>query len=371
KLEELIAQDLALEPEANAIEDVDRLLHYQRDLFTLLNNFVSFRDFYQRRSKAVFQAGTLFLDGRSCDLCVRVDDAAKHGALAVLARTYLVYCDCTRRGSADRMTIAAAMTDGDSDQLMVGRNGVFYDRQGQDWDATITKIVEHPISVRQAFWSPYKKIAKMVGEQIQKFALSREKAVQDKAATNIVSTGAKVEAGKPGAAPAATPFDVGKFAGIFAAIGLALGMIGTAIVAVVTGFVSLRWWQMLLAVLAIVLLISGPSMLIAWFKLRGRNLGPILDASGWAVNTRARINIPFGRSLTAMARLPPGAERSLKDPYAEKKQPWALYIILIGIAVAAIVLWQQGYLRQWLDLPPAAPAVESPAPPAAPAQPAP
>ena len=47
-----------------------------------------------------------------------------------------------------------------------------------------------------------------------------------------------------------------------------------------------------------------PAMLMAYFKLRKRNLGPILDANGWAVNTRARINIPFGTALTHMAQLP-------------------------------------------------------------------
>jgi len=31
---------------------------------------------------------------------------------------------------------------------MVGRNGVFYDRKGRDYDATITKIVASPISLR-------------------------------------------------------------------------------------------------------------------------------------------------------------------------------------------------------------------------------
>ena len=28
------------------------------------------------------------------------------------------------------------------------RNGVFYDRAGGDWDATITKVIDHPISIR-------------------------------------------------------------------------------------------------------------------------------------------------------------------------------------------------------------------------------
>ncbi len=37
------------------------------------------------------------------------------------------------------MTIVAAFTAGDVDFLFVGRNGVFYDREGRDWDATITQ----------------------------------------------------------------------------------------------------------------------------------------------------------------------------------------------------------------------------------------
>ena len=213
------------------------------------------------------------------------------------------------------MTIVAAMTGGDADEMMVpGRNGVFYDREGRDWNASVAKVVEAPISVRQAFWSPYKRIGRMIGDQIQKFAAARDKAVDDKAAAGVADAGAKVEApAAPPAAPAA-PFDIAKFAGIFAAIGLALGALGTALAAVVSGFLSLPAWQMPLVIIGIVVLISGPSMLLAWLKLRQRNLGPLLDANGWAVNTRARINIPFGGALTGVAALPPGASRSLTDP---------------------------------------------------------
>lgn len=333
-LAELIARDKALEAESNAITEVERLARYVRDLGVLANNYVAFRDFYTGRAKGVFQAGTLYLDGRSFELCVRVEDPGKHGVLAGLSRLYLAYCECVR--GADKMTIAAAITGGDSDQLMIGRNGVFYDRQGRDWDATIVRIVEHPISIRQAFWGPYKRIIRMVGEQIQKFAASRAKAAEDKAAAGLIKSGTTAAEAKP--APA--PFDVAKFAGIFAAIGLALGAIGTALAAVVTGLLQLSWWQWPLAIAAVALLISGPSMLIAWFKLRQRNLGPLLDANGWAVNARALINIPFGTSLTQLAKLPEGAERSLSDPYAEKKRPWGVYLLVI-VAVAAFLafLW--------------------------------
>ena len=335
---ELLAKDKALEPEFNAIASVDRLVRYHRDLFTLLKNFVNFADFYNRRDKALFQAGTLYLDGRSCDLCVRIGDMDKHALLATLSRTYLAYCRCTRRlagGGTEEMTIAAAFTDGDADYLMPGRNGVFYDRQGRDWDAAIVKVIEHPISIRQAFWSPYKRIARMINEQVEKMAASRDKSVTEKAQAGVAGGAQKLEAGSP-PLPAKPPFDVAKFAGIFAAIGLAVGAIGTAIASVITGFMQLIWWQMPLAIGGIMLLISGPSMIIAWLKLRQRTLGPILDANGWAVNARARINIPFGRSLTKVAVLPPGAERSLEDPFADKKSVWPKLLLLIIVLLVLL-----------------------------------
>jgi len=318
--------------EGDGVRDLEKLARYVRDLHPLANNFVAFRDFYTRQGKATFQIGTLYLDGRSCELCVAVNDAAKHAALAGLSRVCLVYCDCVR--GAEKLSIAAAFTAGDSDQLMVGRNGVFYDRQGRDWDATISKIVEHPISLRQAFWSPYKQAARMVGTQLQKMAAAKAKAADDKLTGAAVTATTKGVTGKAEVPP---PFDVGKFAGIFAAIGLALGAIGTMMVSLVGGLFGLKWWQIPLALLALMLLISAPAVILAWFKLRSRNLGPILDANGWAVNARARINIPFGTSLTQLAKLPDGAERTLNDPYADK--PSRAPYLVAALAVLVLAIW--------------------------------
>ena len=336
---------LAAKPDPNAVTDgvldLEKLSRYVRDLQTLANNFVAFKDFYTSQGKATFQVGTLYLDGRSCDLCVAVNDAAKHGALASLSRICLVYCDCVR--GTEKMSVAAAFTAGDSDQLMVGRNGVFYDRQGRDWDATIAKIVDHPISLRQAFWSPYKQLARLVSSQLQKMAASKAKASDDRLAalaTDAVKKGTTPVPEAKAAPPAA--FDVAKFAGIFAAIGLALGAMGTALAALLSGLFSLSWWQIPLVLVGVMLLISGPAVLVAWFKLRSRTLGPILDANGWAINARARINIPFGTSLTQLAQLPDNAQRSLVDPYADKpsKAPYVLAILV----VLAFVVW---LLRLW------------------------
>lgn len=329
------ARPNALAPESALLRDLERLARYVRDLLPLANNVVAFRDFYTRQGPAIFQLGTLYLDGRSAELCVAVSDPARHVALAGLARMCLVYCDCVRPG--EKISIAAAFTAGDADQLMVGRNGVFYDRAGRDWQATITRIVEHPISLSQAFWSPYKRLARLAGEQLQKVAGGKAKEVEDKMAQSTADLGKQVQTAPK--APAQQAFDVGKFAGIFAAIGLALGAIGTAFAAVITSFLSLVWWQMPLALLGALLVVSGPSVLLAWFKLRSRNLGPLLDANGWAVNARARINIPFGGSLTQEAQLPDGAERQLTDPYAEQALPWKRYALLLVI-VLSILGWR-------------------------------
>jgi hypothetical protein len=335
----LIAQDKALEPESNAISAVERLVRYHRDLNKLVHNFVSFRDFYRRKEKAIFQAGTLYLDQRSCDLCLTVEDAGKHAIMAGLAGAYLAYCECARKGTNEKMQIVAAFTNGDSDNLMVGRNGIFYDRKGRDWDATISKIVDNPISIRQAFWSPYKKAARMIQEQIAK----RAAAADDAATTRLAQAEANIEKAAQTSQPQAPDPAKQKIdPGLVAALSVGAAGLGATFGAIVTGFLNLKA-MMPLGVVAILLIISGPSMLMAWLKLRRRNLGPILDANGWAVNAKARINVPFGASLTGVAALPPGHQRDMLDPFAEKKRPWKLYWTLFIILVLAL-LWVFGKL---------------------------
>ncbi len=361
----LIAKDKAEEGHAQAVIGLSRLVHYHRDLGKLCNNFVNFRDFYGRKDKAIFQAGTLYLDQRSCDLCLTVEDAGKHAAMAGLAGTYLAYCDCYRKGSGEKMQIVAAFTGGDSDNLMVGRNGLFYDRKGRDWDATITKIVDNPISIRQAFFAPYKKLVRMIEEQVAKRAAAADTAADAKLAEAAKAV-ASAEAPKP-AEPPKSKFDVGTLA----AIGLVLSTLLAALGGIFGKILGLAWWQIPLAFVAILLAISAPSMIMAYLKLRRRNLGPILDANGWAVNAKAKVNVPFGGSLTGVAALPPGSQRDLVDPFAEKKSPWPkLIVLLILLALAYVVLDKLGYIYRWTDGNlghPKKPKVEQVAPPAAPA----
>jgi hypothetical protein len=350
RVAELVANDLALEPEATAIDSLERLVRYHRDLYRLCRNFVSFEDFYEGKEPASFQLGTLYLDQRACHLCLPVDDPARHVVMAGLAGAYLAYLDCARTAPSEKMQIVAAFTAGDSDNLMIGRNGVFYDRKGRDWDATITKIIDNPISVRQAFFAPYKKLARLIEEQVAKRASAADASANQQLG-HAAATTVNLDKNLPPTAPTAPPAAAKKLdIGTVAALGVAFGAIGsflTAIVGYATGVFRLGIPATAGAFLAVVLIISMPSVVMAYLKLRKRNLGPILDSNGWAINTRARINVPFGATLTAVPKLPPGSRRDLQDRFAEKKFPWRRLVVFLAL-IALGVTWYQGKLDRHL-----------------------
>jgi hypothetical protein len=340
----LIARDKSLEAEAASIDQVERLVRYHRDLARLCTNFVSFEDFYDGRP-AIFQYGTLYLDQRACKLVLPVADAAKHATMAGLAGAFLAYLDCTRPATAEKVQIVAAFTAGESDNLMIGRNGIFYDRQGRDWDATITKIVDNPISIRQAFWAPYKKFVRLLEEQVAKRAAAADTESHGTLAF-AASGAANIGNAKP---PEAKKIDVGTVAALGVAVG-AVGAFATALIGYATGLFKMGPLATLAAFVGIMLLISMPSVVLAYIKLRKRNLGPILDANGWAVNTRAKINVPFGATLSSVAKLPRGSRRDTSDRYAEKSFPWKS-LLVVGLLLYGAYAWWEGKLDRLLPEP--------------------
>ena len=358
---------------AAAIEPVERLLRYCRDYYRLLHNYVVFKDFYRRDDKflAVFQAGKLYIDQRCCDLCVKVSDMGKSTATAGKSGMYLIYCHCVAKSGGAQMDIVAALTDGEIGGLHEGKNAIFYDRMGNDWDATITKIVDNPISIRQAFWSPYRKFGNWVTEKITKSASEKESkqfdemtTKADTASTNITVKAEGAEAEAKANEKKAQMFDIAKFAGIFAAIGLALGAIG-GVLATLGGFVAAKWYNVIILIAAIVVLISGPSMLLAWLKLRKRNLGPVLNANGWAINSDVKVNTTFGKTLTSMAKYP---KVVAPDPFTDKGMPWwqkclIWLVVLVTLFLGIFRLTQHRWVWQPKpEEPVVVEAVEEPAP---------
>ncbi len=340
---------------------LEKLLLLTRDFCTLLRNFVSFQDFYAKRGKAllgrgdakdtpwaIFQAGTLVIDQRACNLCLKVSDMAKHNTQAPDSGMFLIYCNCKHQATGQTMQIVAAMTVGNIRNLKVGKNALFYDRQGRDWEAEVVKIIDNPISIGQAFWSPYRKLGDWISGLITKSAAEKEK-------KSFADMTAKLQT-TPAATPATTPldqkkmeaFDIAKFAGIFAAIGMAVGYIGSFLTSLATGvkdIATYAWWALPVAIISLLLVVSGPSMILAWMKLRKRNLAPLLNANGWAVNADAIVSVLFGNTLTDQAQYP---LVKVKDPFAKKglsksgKWSIAIAVIVVAIAIAVLVCYLLG-----------------------------
>lgn len=358
---DFVAQDAALEEDAANIDMVNKFLHIFRDFYRLLRNFVTFDDFYTKDKdvSAIFQSGRLIIDQRECRFCMQVADMAKHSASAATSGMFLVYCDCTTKSKPGKITVVAAVTVGDIGDLIVGKNAVYYDNDGVEWDAVITKIIDNPISVAQAFWSPYRRMAKTVENLINKSAADKDAKIMADATAKINAVPATGTAGAAAAAPA-QPFDIGKFAGIFAAFGMAIGSLGTALTKIFGGVLNMPIHKTLLAVVAIILAISGPAMVLAWLKLRRRNIAPLLNANGWAVNAASKISIPFGETLTDAAKYP---KMKLKDPYARKGlAPWKKWTIsFASLVVVLAVLWLVN-LFAWAKLPSPLPWFDKDAP---------
>ena len=351
---DLVAQDLAVAEEASNIDMVDKFLHIFRDFYRLVRNFVTFHDFYDKDAAtlAIFQSGVLMIDQRACHFCMNVTDMAKHNAMAPSSGMYLLYCDCSTKNSAAKIQIVAAVTVGEIGDLMVGKNAVYYDNKGVEWDAVITKIIDNPISISQAFWSPYRRMATVVENLINKSAAEKDAKMMKDATERINAAPTALPAGGTDAAkPAAPapPFDIAKFAGIFAALGMAFGMIGTALSGLVDSLSELGLLNLIFVFVGIILAISGPAMVMAWMKLRRRNIAPLLNANGWAVNASSKISILFGETLTDMAKYP---KLKIKDPYAHKGlAPWKKWTIsLASLVVVLSALWLANLLS-WANLP--------------------
>lgn len=343
----LVERDKGLAAESSSIDDVKKLMYYYRDFYRLLKNFVLFTDFYSRAPgvRAMFELGQLYIDQRCCDLCIRISDMSKHADMAAQSGIFLIYFKATSKVLGKSMDAVAVMTDGDIFDLRPGKNGIFYDLQGNNWDAVITKVVDNPVSISQAFWAPYRKAWEFCVGIINKSAADKDAKINADLQAKVKTAAATT----PGAADAAKTdkpqaFDIAKFAGIFAALGMAFGYIGTFLTSIVTGIQNTPPLDLILILLGLMLVISGPSCFIAWTKLRKRNLGPILNANGWAINSKVLVNILFGGKLTTVAKYP---KLKLADPYDQKTPAWKMWLptVLIILAIAFLALYFTGNLE--------------------------
>ncbi len=331
---DLITRDLALADEYDRFVDCERALRYAAYLANWLCNYVNQANLYDSNCESVFRTGELYIDGRVCNLCFHVANEAAHAALAAKSKCCLLYVKLTRKATGETRQVCAVVTAGSTAPLYAGRNGIFYDCDGKDWDAVVTKVVESQVCLKEAFWAPWAKIATTISEQCKKFLASK----QDAAVTKV---GTGVTAATAATAPKPAP-DGAALASSVAALGVGIGMAGAAFAGLMGLLTGLPLWKVFAGVAAIILLVSLPSVVLAWFKLRARDLGAILNACGWAVNRPLYFSNGLARTFTRPAVMPVGAAVA-RDPYASHFFLKLVLLLLVLAGIVAGVCWKKGY----------------------------
>lgn len=267
------------------LDDEERVLRYKLHLVEFLENYVNMKRLYDLEDLAIFQTGVLRIDAKEMNLCFHVESEAAHSALAERSKCCVIYLKLSRPSEGATRQICAVVTAGAVAQLYVGRNGVFYDRDGKDWEAVVTKVVEAQVSLREAFWAPWRKLGEGVAATVKKFLGDKQAAAQK----NVEAGTQNAQAG--GAAMASS----------VAAIGIGVAMVGSAAAALMAAISNMTALQIAISIVALILVVSLPSVILTWFKLRQRDLGAILNASGWAINRPMRFSIKRARGFTICA----------------------------------------------------------------------
>jgi hypothetical protein len=323
----LIAEDRAAAAELARLGDLHRLLLYHQWLFEFVNNFVSFPRLFSLERRALFEMGTLILGGQAFALCVKVRDRATHAEQAKNSGMYLLYLRVSGPAPQDNYEIAVPVTRGDPQRLYVGRRGIFLGVSGKELDAQVVQVVENPVGVSYAVKGPLRRLQAMVAGRAEQLTGVAQKEAETSVAKVATDVEASVQEGirraqqaAPPSAPV-SPADAPTAAApvrssvsardLLVGGGVALAGVGTALkflTDVAAQLMDVATLLRLFGVLgAFVGLITVTTVINVWWRLRRRDVGVLLQASGWAINGRMRLTGPMARLFTRPARIPPNA----------------------------------------------------------------
>lgn len=325
RLGKLIDTDTEAGTELSSLNDLEYLILLQRWILDLCNNFVSFPHLYMPEQRAMFEKGRLVMDGTIFNFNLEVTDPDKHSAIAVRSGIYLIYSEVTGTLEDTPFYIVTPITGGKPSNLGVGKRGVLFDLEGHEWDTRVVKVVDNPVNVGTAIAAPFKRIAGIISSTAEKISSGAEQQLQAQLTQTGTSIEGQLKAGiatpqtapsQPAAAPSPAVVTGTRSGGIRDLLlggGVAIAALGSSFAFIAKTFSNMQWEHLVIAIVVGFAIILIPTMLVAFFKLRRRNLSAILEASGWAINAPMRITRGLSEAIVQKPKHPTSFKWLHKD----------------------------------------------------------
>jgi len=314
---------------------LEKLILYQSNLMLLVNNFTSFPFLYDADRRAAFEMGTLIMDGRRFNLALKVDNRAQHAELARGSSIYTMYVEITPKRNAPKYEVAVPVTSGGKGNLDPGKRGIFHDATGVECDAQVMQIIDNPVSLSEAIVSPFQRLAKVLTGRIEAITAEAEKKL-DTAGASAVDTVRKAPEEQQAEAAGERS---GKMAtaGLLLSGGVAIAALGSSLAYITKTVADLPWYAIIIGLFAAIAAVVVPTAIVAFIKLRRRDLSAILEGSGWAINERMRVTFRQSRFLTKRPAYPPNSA-------GLASYRW-LKVLLAILALLAVGLFVWGMIK--------------------------
>jgi len=271
-LEDLIAKSHLTAFDLKNLKELERLLLYQMYMLPLVNSFVSFPKLYNPAERALFEEGSLVMDGRHFTLAVKVGDRKHHIETSKSSNIFVMYCELYGKDSEIKYEVAIPVTSGNRGALHLNKWGIFNHISGEELHAKVVDIVENPISVGEAVIDPFIRINKAFFTKLEEFSSKAEEQLFNKAAQG------KDTKKKDGAS--------GSF---LAGGGVAIAALGSSFAFITKTLAGLTLNTVIWALLVVAGLIAIPAAIATYYKLSRRDLSTILEGSGWGLNARMKL----------------------------------------------------------------------------------
>lgn len=271
-LEDLIARSHKTAFVLDNIRELERLLLYQAYVLPLVNSFVSFPKLYDTGQRALFEEGSLIMDGRHFTLAVKVDNREHHIETCKSSNIFMIYCELFGSDGEKAYEVAVPVTSGNRGNIRLNKWGIFNDIDGNELHAKVVDIVENPISISEAMVEPFVRISRAFFSRLEEFSSAAEE--------KIFQKGEKSKEKKKQDA-----FSGGMLAGG----GFAVAALGSSFAFITKTLAGLSVKTVFFALLIFGGLIAIPAGIAAYYKLSRRDLSTILEGSGWGINSRMKL----------------------------------------------------------------------------------